>query len=161
MDRPRRSQSSTLLTITQEEIDQFFPGVEGVPQEGKSSRCQEFQREGHLEDKAILPAICSFPNARTWRFTPIRKASPLRLRLPASSRSTAPRLPGTINSVGLLYHRPYRAMYQIGDPEQGAGNPDRRVPATALDSSFAASCSLGQRQRRVLARSVSPGVLHQ
>ena len=28
-------EASTLLTIKQEEIDQFFPGVEGTPQEGK------------------------------------------------------------------------------------------------------------------------------
>ena len=80
-------ESSTLLTIKQEEIDQFFPGVEGTPQEGKFT-FQEFREKGIL--KAELSEDMFIPELYAFIADPEEVRS---RRLPASSRSTARRLP--------------------------------------------------------------------
>ena len=115
-------ESSTLLTIKQEEIDQFFPGVEGTPQEGKFT-FQEFREKGIL--KAELSEDMFIPEPYM-AFIADPEGSPLKT---ASGKfeiycETAAYM---INSVGYSTIAPI-GMYQIGDPEQGAGTQTDEYP---------------------------------
>ena len=103
-----------LLTITQEEIDTYFPGVEGAPQEGKYTFA-EFREKGILkadiaDDMFIPEPYMAFINDPEG--SPLATAS-------GKFEIYCQTLAYMINSVGYSQIAPI-GMYQVGDPEQGA-----------------------------------------
>ena len=115
-------EQAPLLTITQEEIDAFFPGVEGAPQEGKYT-FEEFRDRGIL--KAQLTEDMFIPEPYMG-FIADPEGAPLNT---ASGKFEiyCPTLAYMINSVGYSEIAPI-GMYQIGDPEQGAGTQTDEFP---------------------------------
>lgn len=113
---------SPMLTITQEEIDAHFPGVEGQPQEGKFTFA-EFREKGILkadlsEDMFVPEPYMAFINDPEG--SPLATAS-------GKFEIYCPVLAYMVNSVGYSQIAPI-GMYQIGDPEQGAGTQTDEFP---------------------------------
>lgn len=116
------AEPTPMFTITQEEIDTYFPGTNGSPQEGQFSFA-EFREKGiiklPLEEGMQIPEpFAAFV------------ADPEGAPLPTASGKFeiyCPVLAYMINSVGYSQIAPVGA-YQIGDPEQGAGTQTDEFP---------------------------------
>ena len=106
-------QTSPLLTITADEIETYFPGAAGEPQEGQFT-FEEFREKGILkypltEDSFVLEPYSAFiadPEG-----APLSTAS-------GKFEIYCQVLAYMINSVGYSTIAPIGA-YQVGDPEQG------------------------------------------
>ena len=113
---------SPLLTITDEEIAEYFPGAEGQAQEGKFTFAE-------FRDKGILKAELSeemFVPEPYMAFIADPEGSPLPT-MSGKFEIYCGVLAYMINSVGYSTIAPI-AMYQIGDPEQGAGTQTDEFP---------------------------------
>ena len=115
-------ETSPLLTITQEEVDTYFPGTTGQPQEGKFT-FQEFREKGILkapltEDMFVPEPWMAFINDPEG--APLATAS-------GKFEIYCETLAYMVNSVGYSQIAPI-GMYQIGDPEQGAGTQTDAYP---------------------------------
>lgn len=114
---------SPLLTITQEEIDTYFPEAsDAAPQEGKFT-FEQFRNEGIL--KTEFDESYEAPNPYAAFF-----ADPEANPLPTASGKFeiyCEALAFMINSVGYSTVYPI-GVYQIGDPEQGAGTQTDEFP---------------------------------
>lgn len=115
-------QPSPLLTITQEEIDTYFPGAEGSPQEGKFT-FQEFRDKGILKADLSEDMVIPEPYAA---FIADPEGSPLAT---ASGKFEiyCETLAAMVNSVGYSTIAPV-GVYQVGDPEQGVEARSEEYP---------------------------------
>lgn len=107
------SDPAPLLSITQEEIDQYFPEAGGSPQEGKYS-FQEFREKGIIKAPTAEDVEIPEPFAA---FIADPEGAPLAT---ASGKFEiyCQTLAYMINSVGYSNISPI-GCYQVGDPEQG------------------------------------------
>ena len=106
-------QPKPLLTITQDEIEQYFPGAAGEPQEGHFT-FEEFREKGILKYPLTEQSYVVEPYGA---FIADPEGSPLKT---ASGKFEiyCQILAYMINSVGYSTIAPI-GMYQVGDPEQG------------------------------------------
>ena len=115
-------EQSPLLTITQDELEAYFPEANGEPQEGKYT-FEEFREKGIL--KAELSEDMFVPEPYM-AFIADPEGSPLKT---ASGKFEiyCQTLAYMINSVGYSTIAPI-GMYQVGDPEQGAAARTEEYP---------------------------------
>lgn len=115
-------QSEPLLTVTDDELAEFFPDSEGTAQEGKFTFAE-------LREKGILKADINeetFIPEPYMAFIADPEGSPLNT---ASGKFEiyCQALAYMVNSVGYSTIAPI-AMYQVGDPEQGAESRTEEYP---------------------------------
>lgn len=115
-------QPSPLLSISKDEAETWFPGVEGIDQEGKFT-FEELREKGIL--KAELSEDMFIPEPYM-AFIADPEGSPLKT---ASGKFEiyCETLAYMVNSVGYSEIAPI-GMWQIGDPEQGAGTQTDEYP---------------------------------
>lgn len=106
-------ETEPLLTITQEEIDEYFPGAMGQPQEGRFT-FEEFREKGILKADMTEDMLVPEPYGA---FIADPEGAPLAT---ASGKFEiySEALAHMVNSVGYSTIAPI-GMYQVGDPEQG------------------------------------------
>ena len=119
---PSYEEPQPLLTITQEEIDELFPGAQGEPQEGMFS-FEEVRKAGIVKAPMSDDTVYPLPFAK---FIADPGANPLETES-GKIEIYCQTLADKINAVGYSTIYPV-GVYQIGDPEQGPGTQTEEFP---------------------------------